>query len=32
MNIEAIFTAIMRPSLNEKIDSDTLILFRNGIT
>ena len=32
MNIEAFFIAIMRPSLNEQIDCDALILFRNGIT
>ena len=31
-NIEAFFTAIMRPSLNEQIDSDALILPRNGVT
>ena len=32
MNIEAFFTAIMGPSLNEQIDLDALILFRNGVT
>ena len=31
-NIEAFFIAIMRPSLNEQVDSDALILFRNGVT
>ena len=31
-NIEAFFTAIMRPNLNEQIDCDALILFRNGVT
>ena len=31
-NIEAFFTAIMRPSLNEQIDSDALIIPRNGVT
>ena len=30
-NIKAFFIAIMRPSLNEQIDSDALILFRNGV-
>ena len=32
MNIKAFFIAIMRPSLNEQIDLDALILFRNGVT
>ena len=32
MNIEAFFIAIMRPSLNEQIDLDALILFRNDVT
>ena len=31
-NIEAFFIAIMRPILNEQIDSDALILFRNSVT
>ena len=31
-NIEAFFIAIMRPSLNDQIDSDALIRFRNGVT
>ena len=31
-NIEAFFIAIMRPILNEEIDSDALILFRNSVT
>ena len=31
-NIEAFFIAIMRSSLNEQLDSDGLILFRNGVT
>ena len=31
-DIEAFFIAIMRPNLNEQIDSDALILFRNGVT
>ena len=31
-NMEAFFIAIMRPSLNEQIDSNALILFRNGVT
>ena len=31
-NIEAFFIAIMRPSLNEQIICDALILFRNGVT
>ena len=31
-NIEALFIAIMRPSLNKQIDCDALILFRNGVT
>ena len=31
-NIEAFFIAIMRPSLNQQIDCDALILVRNGVT
>ena len=31
-NIEAFFIAVMRPSLNEQIDSSALILIRNGVT
>ena len=31
-NNEAFFIAIMRPILNEQIDSDALILFRNSVT
>ena len=31
-NIVVLFTATMRPSLNEQIDCDALILFRNGVT
>ena len=31
-NIKVFFIAIMRPSLNEQIDCNALILFRNGIT
>ena len=31
-NIEALLIAIMRPSLNEQIDYDALVLFRNGVT
>ena len=31
-NIEAFFIAIMRPILNEQIESDALILFRNSVT
>ena len=30
-NIEVFFIAIMRPSLNEQIDSYAFILFRNGV-
>ena len=30
--LEAYFIATMKPSLNDKIDSDLLHLFRNGIT
>ena len=30
--LEAYFTAAMKPSLNDQIDSDLLHLFRNGIT
>ena len=30
--IETYFTATMKPSLSDKIDSDLLLLFRNGIT
>ena len=29
---EAYFIATMKPNLNDKIDSDLLHLFRNGIT
>ena len=31
-NIEAFFIVIMRPPLNEQIDCDALILFRNIVT
>ena len=31
-NVEAFFIAIMRPILNEQIDSDALILLRNSVT
>ena len=31
-NIEVFSITIIRPILNEKIDSDALILFRNGVT
>ena len=31
-NIETLFIAVMRPSLNERIECDALILFRNGVT
>ena len=31
-NIEASFIALMRPSLNDQLDSNRLILFRNGVT
>ena len=30
--LEAYFIATMKPNLNDKIDSDLLRLFRNGIT
>ena len=30
--LEAYFTATMKPSLNEQIDSDLVHLFKNGIT
>ena len=30
--LEAYFIATMKPSVNDKIDSDLLHLFRNGIT
>ena len=30
--LQAYFIATMKPSLNDKIDSDLLHLFRNGIT
>ena len=31
-NLEASFIALLRPALNEQIDFERLILFRNGIT
>ena len=31
-NLEASFIALSRPSLNEQIDANTLLLFRNGVT
>ena len=31
-NLEVSFIALSRPSLNEKIDSKNLLLFRNGPT
>ena len=30
--LEACFIATMKPSINDKIDSDLLYLYRNGIT
>ena len=30
-NLEAFYTALMRPNLNEHCDSNVFILFRNGI-
>ena len=31
-NLEAIFIALLKPSLNEQKNFERLILFRNGIT
>ena len=31
-NLEALFIAVKRPSLNEQIEFNTLNLFRNGVT
>ena len=31
-NLEAIFIALYKPSLNDQKSFDTLMLFRNGIT
>ena len=32
INLEALFVALSRPSLNEYIDLKKLILFPNGVT
>ena len=31
-NLESIFIALLKPSLNEQKDFESLILFRNGVT
>ena len=31
-NLEAFYIALLRPSLNEQVESNVLNLFRNGVT
>ena len=31
-NLEALYIALLRPSLNDQVNSNKLVLFRNGIT
>ena len=31
-NLEALYIALLRPSLNDQLKSNKLLLFRNGIT